>query len=340
MALKINSRGQRCSAPVTGGAAAVLIVLIGVLGVLGGCSGQSEGEERSTASTSAGTGVIEEPRAVVEPTVLHQYFLNPVEYATVSHAVELLTADCVNRFGFEYTVPEFTEAVRRIQESENESDGRLYGITDSTAAKQYGYMPASLYETEPTGPETPGSDSAAFNLVFSGGELLGGYGDQTPDSPGEIDGLRIPPGGCLGDAWFTVAGTYNGFVPQLARQLWIQLEDRTRSDSRRRTAVSDWSSCLAESGYRVTDPLRDEGDIQRAQEARDEDSPATTAEVKLALADIACKEKVDLVKRLNSIDQEYAKESVEKNQLALHEERERLDTMLKNAGNILEPKQS
>ena len=91
-------------------------------------------------------------------------------------------------------------------------------------------------------------------------------------------------------------------------------------------------------GHRVTDPLEDQGDIRAAQAARQEsgsaDAPA--AEIRLALADIDCKERTDMVGRLDRARAEIDRKTIADNQLALTEDRERLDRQLELAARIVE----
>lgn len=316
------------------GAAAVLLAFL-----LTGCSGGTEPGTAASSSpvTTIGTGAPVAPAnagwATTKPTVLHGYFLTPEEFVTVSQAGRIVTARCMERFGFDYPVPDFATAVQRMQASETESDSRLYGITDRAVAAEYGYAPPpSPPAAAGEGPET---ESAAYQKVLFAGRLPGTYRGRTPTSIGQIDGVQVPPGGCVGQATFEISGTYDGLGTQLGRQLWIQSNQRARSDPEYRAATADWAACLRNKGYRVTDPLNDDGDIERLTADLGE-RPPSREEIALALADIDCKEKTDLVRRQNTIDLRYAEDTLEEHQLVLDEERTRLDALLKSATAVVE----
>ena len=330
MDLTITWRGGRRSVAIIWGSLAVLLVLTAC-----GADTDAPLEKPSATNTASGSAAAKVPGSDVKDTALHQYIYTPVEFATVTHAASLLTADCMERFGFSYPVPKFTDAVQETQKSEAEVVSRLYGPTNRADAEKYGYMPASLYAESPA-PAAPGSDSEAFAKVLYAGKLPGRHQGEKPTSPGEVDGVEIPPGGCLGDAWTQIAGNPDGLGSQLGRRLFIQSNFRAQSDPQWRSVVDEWAACLAQDGYQVTDPLNDEGDIKKIMVSDEEDTMASAAEIKLALADIACKEQVNFVRRLNAIDLKYAEEMVEDRQLVLGEERSRLDKLLKSASAIVE----
>lgn len=326
MALRSSREGQRGTGL---GAALVLLTL-----VLGGCSGDRDPDALASGSPSTPTGSnraapsASAEWAAAKPTVLHGYFLSPEGDATIGQARRIVTARCMEKFGFDYPVEDFATAVEYLRASEAEADSRLYGITDRATASRYGYM------TLPTDPEVERrgtvEQSAAYQKVLLAGSLPGKYRGRTPPSIGEIDGVPIPPGGCAGQAVFEISGSYDGIGSQLARQLWILSNERAQSDPAYRAAAADWAACLGKKGYRVTDPLNDDGDIERLTVGLGE-RPASPEEIALALADIDCKEETDLVARQNKIDLRYAEETLEKHQLALAEERKRLDALLKSA---------
>src|SRR5690606_20530370 len=133
-------------------------------------------------------------------------------------------------------------------------------------------------------------------------------------SPGTIDGVVIPPGGCGGEADRTLGtGDPNVSMLGLARDLGIEAWSRFLSSKTYRAVVDEWVACMAARGHHVTDVLEDHGDIARvvagrtaASTERDADGALVPAadpsaeEVALATATVECKEETNLVHRLDS----------------------------------------
>lgn len=315
-------------------------------------------EAEAPASSSAGateTGSPDEteaPQAPVDlgeepliPSPLQAYRLTTTEYVTISYAVDLLVTECMARFGFDYPPPyPFNVALQRMFEADRWSNARRYGITDRDWAAKYGYGLAPDDWVDPIGREL----SAAENFVLSGERvdadgaiLIRSPGIQT-ESPGEVDGVEIPAGGCSGAAHREM-GTNDPDIPAygLANNVLIETSFVSQTSDEYRQVVDEWVACMAEDGYRVTNFLDDKGDIKAKTDARlavgDEsaDGPPVAGEVELALADIDCKERINLVERLEKITAAFDQQAIEDNQLALEEDRARLDAQVRKATDII-----
>lgn len=285
-------------------------------------------EQPSRASTGSTT----EPWARYAPTVLNNYFYNTEELVTVDQAEGILIRSCMRSRGFKYSTPPRSQMLEGLRQSELEADSRLFGITDARVASKFGYMPASLYLGNEDQPSSTGGDSSEYVKAL--------YGKDFP-APGsrnllnsDIESLVADSDGCIYQSRRRLSGDSNGTSDHLGRSLWIEAYMAAQKDAQWGAVVFEWGSCLEESGYQVTDILNDAGDIRKYQR-RDSARAASKEEIELALEDISCKKRVDLVRRLNEIFKEYALESVHRNQKELSIERKRLDQVLRRCRAVI-----
>ncbi|WP_275702652.1 hypothetical protein [Tessaracoccus caeni] len=261
------------------------------------------------------------------PTPFAPYMATVTESVTMEYAESLLMRDCLANFGFTHDVQSFSDRIAAAREREQLGITRLYGATDRDMAKKYGYYVEikPRPERDHVGPE--------YELVVYGVRSLEEFDSElafsATASPASVDGVEIPPGGCLGETWRRM-----GSVPEagdsLARMLWFETADESRPAYRE--VVNEWVSCMAASGYKATGPLDLEpGDAAWEFRERDPLTPPSEKEVALVLADIDCKEQTDLVKRLSEISWAVEQESVEKNLLALQEDRVKVEQRVARA---------
>lgn len=329
-----------------GSVAALAAALLAGL-VLSGCTSSTVPPSSPASSDSGATSSEPAPRATEEPllaTPLQAYRLTPTELTTVFYAQDVLIQQCMKGFGFDYAPRRsFADELQASLAQERWDISRIYGVSDRAWAEKYGFgVPPDnkLTADDPV-------RSASFDFVMSGrrpsenGELPLPRVEAESESPGEIDGRPIPPGGCGGAASVELGtGDADVSVYGFAHDLWVQGGQKLQSSSEYREVVSEWVACLAEQGYRVTDPLADQGDIQAKWDARiaagdnGQGSPVT-GEVELAVADVDCKQRVDLVKRLDDARKAIDQQAIEDNQLALNEDRKRLDEQLRKASTIV-----
>jgi len=218
-------------------------------------------------------------------------------------------------FGFEYFSQD-APSDKFAQSLLNQS--RLYGITDESDAKHFGYLFQNNTPARPK--EAPNSGTDAYQLVLVGlrpGEHPALAGRAV--SPGKVGGLTVPPAGCLGAARKQLTGNETGQPTgeSLASDLAHAAYNYAWDDPRSAVAKSDWSACMAKAGYVEKDPLTALGEINR-----DLSSKAPAAEIAEAVTDVKCKKSTDFVARVNKVNVEYSTAAVEKNQLALTSEKE------------------
>ena len=331
-----------------------LVVGVAATGLLlTGCSADESptSSPAAIASTGSDSGrgsadveVTEEP---LLKTPLQAYRLTPTELVTVDYAEDLLVQQCMDRFGFDHAPRRsFSDELQAMLKQERWDISRLYGVSNREWAEEYGYgLPADDPESTVQEPER----SASFDFVLGGqrpsanGDLAAPSTGKETESPGEVDGQPIPPGGCVGEARRELGtGDPNVSVFGLAHDLRMSGRPEFEGGDAYREAVGEWIACLADKGYRVTAPLADQGDIGKVLDARaergDDDltGPATPSEIELAVADVDCKQQVRFVKRLDEARAALDAKTIEENQLALEEDRKRLDAQVRKATRVVE----
>jgi hypothetical protein len=254
---------------------------------------------------------------------LRDYAQNPEMIITVTRAEDTLASTCMKTFGFDYQAHDYDT----LAQSFVEADSRLYGITDPAAAAVYGFLPApTVMQVRPPEEITP-----SYQLALTG--LKPGQKPtevSSSKSPGTVSGRAVPPSGCLGQTRLTLTGTANGEPPEeatLGRDLdgkaWVDALNNPASVA----AKADWSGCMADAGYSMRDPLEDIPSQQG--------SPATPAEIKQALADIACKGSTDYIARVNAENVRVAERYLDQNRSALQASKAFNDNALKNANEVI-----
>lgn len=343
------------------GLATAACAVVGTALLLAGCSSGEEPTPAPVTSTGAaapaadaGAGEVPTLTEAAPTSPLGAYQLSETEMATVSYARGILVDRCMQRFGFAYPQAPFSANLQHALADARVAASRQWGISDPAAAAEHGYAyPETPRDAEQ--PEVP--ESAAYQYVYSGQKVDADGGLPPPrltpetTSPGTVDGVEIPPGGCAGDASRELGYADDPDVSDygLARGLAVEAWSAFRSSDTYRTVVGEWVACMAERGHRVTDVLDDKADIMKALAERtargtevDADGgriPAeepSSGEVALATADVACKEKTDLVGRLEAALAEVEETVVEEHQLALDEDRARLDAQVELATTLVE----
>lgn len=269
-----------------------------------------------TASPTAGADpVLDNP--------LQAYRLSVTELTTINQARSIVIGECMARLGFDFPVRTFEEELTENRYGEQLSISRLYGITDRSVAERYGYgRPAERPSTTTLDQQSPA-------------ELLALKGRRLSPGGKPVADMDIPEGGCVGEADRLFESDPDVSPYGLGHTLWVQAMSTLQGSDDYVKATEVWSRCLAERGYRVTAPLNDQGDIKRLSGAGSAQGTATPAEIELALADIDCKDKVDLVGRLNAAGATIARTLIEQHQLALEDDRTRLDRQLRRATDLV-----
>ncbi len=242
------------------------------------------------------------------------YMENYSQRQTINAALGRLTHDCMARFGFSYDPPPSDGNPASIYDDTNMA--RRYGITDQALAAKLGYGLGDDSYTPPPGPTMTDAEIA----VFSGHVAL--RPGAAPAPPG-YNGIPIPKDGCRRESLDKVGGMLDTTLPG---HLDAQSMDTSQADPAVQSALREWSSCMAGRGYTVALP----SDANTLAPAGGSQGPGS-AEITVALADIDCKRKVDLVGIWFRTESQVQNRLIEQNQLALGDVRDRIAAAVRTA---------
>ncbi|MFD0556735.1 hypothetical protein FB566_1982 [Stackebrandtia endophytica] len=219
-----------------------------------------------------------------------------------SRARHLLIADCMQRFGLDFDMPDFADDWA----SGPGALSRQYGIWDAESAALYGYKT----------PPGIGDGGEAESQVWTDDEELVLYGSDDPSAT--YAGERIPTGGCGVEANERLLEG----APSQARQnndldLPQQLSGKAyflmESDSRVIDVWAQWSGCMSEAGYDYADWREPNEDPQFHTEVAGE------VEIATAVADVECKHAVNQLGVMYAVNVAYEERLIDENAEALSE---------------------
>jgi len=222
---------------------------------------------------------------------LDDYYLSVAEGQRLARAGRALLNQCVRGFGFDYTAP---DPVRTGPRTWTE---RRYGLTDPAQAAG-GYWAADRVTAATSG--RPANTSTAAE-----GDVVTGRGAQV------VRGRRVPAGGCADEAQRRLAaGSPAGADQTLAQRLGSDTFFGSQRDPRVRAVFSQWSACMRAAGFNYAAPLDPPGDA-RFQRA------VSPVEIATARADVACKQRTNLVGVWFTVEADQQRPLVEANRAAL-----------------------
>jgi hypothetical protein len=238
------------------------------------------------------------------------------------------------RYGFTFRAPSGMGGAPRGQ-----AGARRYGVADPQTAAAYGYAP----------PPRPGEDRDRQRppqpeLSESGMLALHGPADLRPEDvpksqqeaergPGgeKVNGRAIPVGGCLRESYLKLyAPTPDSVDLLFVFELTAEAETRAREDSRVRAVSGDWSSCMKESGFTVSNPA--EAPEQLGLDEAELSSPRAVAAAK---ADVACKQRVNLVGVTYAVESAYQRRLIDEHAETLQRVRKQREERLRLAASLV-----
>lgn len=231
---------------------------------------------------------------------LEAYMASYEDQVTVEQAANDLQQSCMKDYGIDLTLP---RAGANPPPSDNDANiERRYGLTDRAAAEKYGYeLPPALQEhtRQPmrdlsgvevevlTGHTKPEPVEAAEGAKAVG--PLAAPGQGVKPARAEYNGKKLKTGGCVG--WSKDQLGVQEADPVMVAELAGDSLMQSMKDDKVVKAVAAWSSCMDGKGHPgLADPYKamDQGvtiDGKPSQES-----------IALAVDDIDCKERTDLVK--------------------------------------------
>jgi hypothetical protein len=200
------------------------------------------------------------------------------------------------------------------------------GLTSLTQARVFGFARPKSTGSSPSGPQIIGFVSATgFGQALKGGqayaEALYGFGPGSGTGPGQHLG-------CLQQASKQVYGQLFGEpVPDPVPQIAVQAASYTQTDPRIRAVDRAWSACMAQHFYHYTSPSQVEG--------RHWPTPPKRAEIRTAVADVACKAKTNLLNTWLAVEAAYQQALIGQNLATLSQMQANFAPLLRRANTAL-----
>lgn len=211
---------------------------------------------------------------------------SPREKAISVQAEDILVRKCVEANGFEYPAAEFVPAP---------VTNRRYGLIDRVAAATVGYaLPKPIHTVDPVAAyyETlPQRRKPAYEVAL--------FGDD--ESPGCLEKARQHLAGSK-RALDSLDRAFNR-LQLLGLEVW----NEARMDNRVAGALQRWSGCMRSFGFEsVSDPF------EAADLAATDNN--YTNDLDMAVAEVVCKERIDLVETWSNVEAEYQRGAMREHQ--------------------------
>ncbi|MEU9879777.1 hypothetical protein [Streptomyces phaeochromogenes] len=205
---------------------------------------------------------------------VEKYLVGYTDVVQWQRAQRDLWVSCMARFGFEKFNPPIP-GVNPPAEFNDANMSRRYGASDATQAAEYGYhLPPEHMDEPPTWEPAAGPEDAVF------------LGDGPELSGGTYKGVTVPEGGCRGEAERQLGHLAQGENASKANA-------SSMTESLQRPAVQNvfarWAACMKTKGYTFDDPYKPAGSFNLSAPM------ASTEEIEVATADVACKGETGLI---------------------------------------------
>lgn len=234
----------------------------------------------------------------------------------IVEAKEESISRCMRRFGFTYEIPKSADSYRPASLTE-----LRYGVTDPSGAAIYGYRPKGSEGAVKPPKQSPQPEN------FS--QVLKGVDGQSHERTGKT----VPQGGCIGEAKRALRDTEKdggGGDAEISNKINAASWQSSFEDSRVRKAFQKWSKCMAEKGYKYTDPMQANNDPLWREGRR-----ATTKEKKVAEGDATCKKLHNVVSTWYTTDKSYQQKMIAGNIKELSPVKKKIEMQLRLASKIL-----
>lgn len=159
---------------------------------------------------------------------------------------------------------------------------RLFGLLDTAEAEAYGYHPARSGSLAADG-STIDEVKPARSVPLTADQEAVASGETELD---QMNGHKVPVGGCIGESRARVGDVVP--VLELTESAVAYATEQADRDPRVLQGFAEWSQCMTEAGFDYATPWDSNDDPQWATPHADE------LEIKVAVADVACKNKTDL----------------------------------------------
>ncbi|MCX5146206.1 MULTISPECIES: hypothetical protein [unclassified Streptomyces] len=308
----------RSPRPVLTASAAVLALL------LTGCS-QSDGGDSDKEPAIGEVPTLLESRNLTFP--IASYMPDARQLAVLDEAQDVLTDQCMQRYGFRYQLRRKAGPVTRDY-------NRRYGLSDPAEAARYGYDNPQLVRTERPPQPVLGPNE---ELVLHGLQVDPSLPVPMSQEEAEksdvattvVGGQKVPAGGCGREAALKLLAPTKDTVDYMFVQGFsTDSYARSRKDSRVVKAFKSWSACMKERGYTVDNPMDPPPGINDSNR----NSPQA---ISTAKQDIDCKKQTNLVGTWYTVETAYQKRLIEQNAETLDRAKRQLDERMKLAASLI-----
>lgn len=243
---------------------------------------------------------------------LSQYTYLAADWDTIFGGVAAVQTRCLKRFGFSAMAPTPEVTTWRMQTLMNR-----YGPSDRSQVEKYGFGTAPVDQAKK-------SASASSETVQINEAISGVRSDGSPSTLRDTSGKPIADGGCGKEGWDVVRAGYANAPDYVASELASESYSRLLNDQRFLAVETAWAQCAKSAGYDV----KHRKDI--ATLAKGE---GKQVEIKIALADLTCAEKVNYVGIANMIDSQIQVDLIRKHEAELRGMVDAQTKVLENAKN-------
>ncbi|MFH9002914.1 hypothetical protein ACH4E5_06675 [Streptomyces afghaniensis] len=306
-------------------AASVVAAAIAAATLMTGCGSNST----SARNTPAGTPVVNKDnwpakaprqglaRNMVLP--LEKYMLSYADRVTLDQATTGLQQKCMADYGFHVTLP---EAGANPPPSSDDADmERRYGITDPDDAATYGYELAPKFrgQTDQSVPDLPGVQVEVLTghtkpVTTHSENGHGGFyiaPNSVKPARASYHGKALKKGGCVG--WSKEQIELDDSDAQFVSRLAGKSLTASRRDRAVKEAISAWSSCMGAKGHKnLGDPYQ-----AMTQGVTDGRTSKSRDSIELAVDDVACKQRTNLVRIWFDTESEIENKQVADNKAKL-----------------------
>lgn len=246
---------------------------------------------------------------------IETYLVPPEDYTQMLRADAELVRQCMARYGFSYTPPDFSGPESSLSPT---NMNRRYGVVDPSSVGTYGYHKPQATTTKPA-VSHPMSESE--RLVFLGDSPGSGFEHKSQ----VYQGRSIPKGGCSGEAQGKLGA---GLNERLAEDVNDASYQQSLANPTVLATFTKWSSCMKESGYSLSTPAQAPGfTLQKVP---------TAAEIQQAKADVTCKVRTNVVGVWFTVESAIQQGLIARNEEALTDLKAAQQSTLKKTAQVLQ----
>ncbi|SHN22550.1 hypothetical protein [Actinacidiphila paucisporea] len=247
---------------------------------------------------------------------IEAYLVPPENYTQMLRADAELVRQCMARYGFEYTPPDFSGPESSLSPT---NMSRRYGVADLSSVGTYGYHKPQTKTTRKPAASRPMSESA--RLVFLGDSPGSGFEHKSQ----VYQGRNVPKGGCSGEAQRKLGA---GLNERLAEDINDASYQQSLANPTVLASFTKWSACMKQSGYSLSTPAQAPGFTLP-------EAP-TAAEIQQAKADVTCKTRTNIVGVWFTVESAIQQGLIARNEEALTDLKVAEQSTLKKAGQVLQ----